>query len=436
MKNTNNSALTKLNIWVHRLYGQIQSSIMTFGINNGYFISLGAALFSVLKLVVPGFLCGWGSLIYDINTWWPIAITIFSTGFTTIASIVKYKNSSYRFSIIQDGFYKNKVIGNIKLSEKQIANGYSIKSFYNGVSEEKYIISDDINLKLIRNQDLKVNKLNFKFQLADEIKKYVPSVLKRNFMSDRIIFNGKLIRMASDLFMDSESINIQNVRYFEGQCTNEIVYKQIKSNFSLGPLFSGERLLFNEENVLYDLELSLCANYIGASTLVITKDNYIIIGKQGDFSRANAGRYAPSGSGSVSYKDLKSSGNFSSLVINAMEREFREENNYVKAKKMKTTIVGYVRLLERGGKPDFFGISYIDENSSGLKNKIKKMELGITEESLLIRKPDNLGIGDTLLQFCNTHIPERKISIQLLILAELIKQYEQTIGPLKNGWCN
>ena len=119
-----------------------------------------------------------------------------------------------------------------------------------------------------------------------------------------------------------------------------------------------------------------------------------------------------------------------------MEREFREENNYVKAKKMKTTIVGYVRLLERGGKPDFFGISYIDENSSGLKNKIKKMELGITEESLLIRKPDNLGIGDTLLQFCNTHIPERKISIQLMILAELIKQYEQTIGPLKNGWCN
>ena len=100
-------------------------------------------------------------------------------------------------------------------------------------------------------------------------------------------------------------------------------------------------------------EITSQYNYIGASTIVITKDNCLIIGKQGDYSRANAGRYAPSGSGSVNYSDLKLSNDFNSIIINAMEREFCEENNYSSNNKIKTIIIGYARLLERGGKPDF-----------------------------------------------------------------------------------
>lgn len=49
MNATKNSIYTKLNILLHRIYGQIQSSIMKFGINNGL-VSTGIALLSVAKV--------------------------------------------------------------------------------------------------------------------------------------------------------------------------------------------------------------------------------------------------------------------------------------------------------------------------------------------------------------------------------------------------
>ncbi len=435
MNTTKSSICTKVNIKLHRTYGQIQSSIMTFGINKGYFISAGIALLSVAKVIYEGYLGGWQNISYDINTLWPFILTFISAIYATVSSIVNYRCCSYKFSIIQDNYYKDKVIDKMQLSEKQVVNGYSVKSFFNGANEEKYVMSDAVNVKLIDGPGIKVNKLSYKFQLADEIKQYVPSILKRNFMSDKLIFNGELVRMASDLYLDSDSINIQNVLYFDGQCTNEIVYKQIKSNYSLSPPFLGDCMLFDNDSILYDLNFSSCANYIGASTLAITKDNYIVIGQQGVFSRSNAGRYAPSGSGSVNYSDLKYSNNFNSLIINAMEREFCEENYYSldKRDKIRTIAVGYVRLLERGGKPDFFGISFIDEYSYNLKSGIKQLELGLVENNLMLPVKDGLGIGQTLMSFCNENINERKISIQLMIIAEILLKYEDRIVEMLSG---
>ena len=215
----NNNIYTNFNVKLHRTYGKIQSYIMTFGINKGYFISAGIALISVAKVIYEGYLDGWENINYDINTLWPFALTIGSTMYTTVSSVIDYSRYSYKYSIIQDDFYKHKVINKIQLSEKQIFNGYSIKSFYNGKNEEKFIMSDDINIKLMDDQSIKVNILNYKFQLVDEIKKYVPSILKRNFMSDKLIFNGKLIRMARDLYTDRDKINVQKVGYFDGQCS-------------------------------------------------------------------------------------------------------------------------------------------------------------------------------------------------------------------------
>lgn len=430
MENVKNNVFMKLNIKIHRIYGKIQSSIMTFGVNKGYFIGIAFGGISVFKIAGEGSFDDWTNLSFDINTLWFLGATFASTVATTISSMINYKHSSYSYGIIKDEFYKNKVLGNLILNERQISSGYEIRTFYNGVSDEKYIISEKINSKLIKtqknNEFLGLVNLNYKFQLADELKKYVPILLKRNFEKDKLIFNGKLLRMANDLYLDSKSVDVQSVRYFEGQCTNEIVYRKIKSNCSLDSIFLGERLLKDSDNEVLDLENSLCANYIGASTLAITRDNYIVIGKQGNFSRANAGRYAPSGSGSVVYKDIKGESSFNSVIIKAMEREFCEENNYVleDCNKIRTVIIGYVRLLERGGKPDFFGVSFLDEDAYNLRNDIKKTELGIQDENLMLKVEQGSSIGETLLAFCESNIGEKKMSIQLMILAELMVKYE------------
>ena len=74
-------------------------------------------------------------------------------------------------------------------------------------------------------------------------------------------------------------------------------------------------------NVIHDLNTRKTMK----NAFRITKDKYIVIGQQGEYSKANPGRYAPSGSGSVNFSDLKLSKDFNSLIINAMEREFCEE---------------------------------------------------------------------------------------------------------------
>lgn len=86
------------------------------------------------------------------------------------SSIVNYRSYSHKFSIIHDNYYRNEVINKVRLSERQADNGYAIRSFYNGLNQEKYIISDDINVKLIEGKVININNLKYKFRLADEIK--------------------------------------------------------------------------------------------------------------------------------------------------------------------------------------------------------------------------------------------------------------------------
>lgn len=426
--------LEKLNIKIHRLIGKIQSSIMTFGINRGYWISAFMGIVTIAKIVYEINLDGLEGLWERLDTIIPLIATVGTTGITSIYAVASYKNLSHSYYVISSDDYKDNVLRHIKLDKRYTNNGYRAEFFYNGKEHELFVISDKINSKLYKDnfdndESIKTNLLNYKFEVVEDIKAFIPVILKRTFESNRLIFNGKLVRMCNDLYLDTDNIDIQKVRYFEGQCTNEIVYKRIKSNNSLNDIFVGPKLLVNDNHELYDLSHSHCANYIGASTLAITKDNYLIIGKQGDFSRANSGRFAPSGSGSVNYRDIKQSSNLNDLLTKTMEREFREENNcgQLQCSSMQTLVLGYCRLLERGGKPDFFGVTFLDENHHYFKQSTRLVEKGIQEASVFIKLEDGHSLSESLMKFCNEYVDERKISIQLHILARLLSNFENEI---------
>lgn len=438
MSNKGSRIITSLNVKLHRLIGKWQSSIMTFGLNKGYFVTVILALVSIAKLLID--IQEKGNRIDvtgNITILGPIIATAISAGITAVTSIVKYKNLSGRYRIISDPFYKKTVIERIKLSDRQIGSGYQIKTFFNGEAHEQYCISQMVNKKIITNQSMDLIQLKERFEIVDELKNFVPSILKRSFASDRLIFNGRLVRMASDLYLDTQTINVQEARYFDAQCTNEIAYKIIKPTYSLDKMFYGEAVLYNTTSILYDLEKSSCANIIGASTLVVTQDHKIIIGKQGDFSRANAGRYAPSGSGSAGISDWVYQTNFFEMIKKAMEREFCEECNYPFAKlkeTMKTRIIGYTRLIERGGKPDFFGISYINENAVDIQRNVKKLEHGLSDQVEIIPIREDGKVGESLFEFCQMHIPSKRVSIQLVIIAEILKDFE-ALSPIQELVC-
>lgn len=192
--------------------------------------------------------------------------------------------------------------------------------------------------------------------------------------------NEKKLRLCTELDesnLDGQEIEVQETRYFYSVCTNEFASQRLleKGRHDCA-VFEGKTLFLDHENRLLSLLDSGCSNHIGVSTLVITADGKIPIGKQTKDSVGSPGRWAPTGSGSVDYRDLDrlkrdKNAKFHDLITYAMERETQEESN-LQGEQMETHIVGYAKLLHRGGKPDFFGISFSEAHSGDLQIRGKE----------------------------------------------------------------
>ncbi len=295
--------------------------------------------------------------------------------------------------------------------------------------------------KLLQDEN---NKITFSvrkrgYELPEAVKPLVPAIMESSFEGNRLIYNSKLLRQASHIDADENKgkpkVILQAAKYFAGQCSHEIVYKEFVQPDDIGVSFQGSSLLCDKGKTMYDLDYSTCANFLGASTLVFTRDNRIIIGKQASHSAANKDRFAPSGSGSVDYADIRKAEkyygrkvSFNDIIKFAMTREFCEECGYSledSKNKMKTHLLGYARLIERGGKPDYFGFSFLDEDSEVLQRRIDESEKGLVDRIVTLRYKDKSEIVDTLEKFCNKYIKGAKvarISIQLYLILQYLKE--------------
>ena len=457
----------RFNILFFRIIGKWQSAFMAFGIKKSYIatILLTAATlvhtFITIFLIDPSDAGNTGAnqvnpniVPLDIISKLPLIITVITALATLASTVYEYRNFSRAYMIFSNENIKQKTLQQLRLSPEQVGNGYQVLDFFNGRSNERYVMSNGVNKHLqdtSKEAYIQVHLLNYRFRIADEVSRLVPSIMNLTFTKPGITFNGHLLRQISDLHPGISSVAVQKTAYFDGQCTHEIVFKKFKSSHEIKLSFDGSKLLIDEDNQLYDLDYSSCSNFIGVSTLAFTKDNRIIIGKQADRSKANSGRYAPSGSGSVNYKDVKCKGGtkdkknqngFKNILINAMMREFCEECNYklkTARAKMRTRIIGYVRLLERGGKPDYFGISYIDDSIFDISSEIRKREYGLSSRYVFTSFSDVEEIPVVLRRFCDEHVGEKKISIQLDIICGLLEQMAKEnqltrfINELKNS---
>lgn len=85
---------------------------------------------------------------------------------------------------------------------------------------------------------------------------------------------------------------------------------------------------------------------------------------------------------------------FKNFITYGMVRELVEESHVCDSVKHKmdpiaiknlmdgTEICGYIRILDRGGKPDFFGITYLDYTEQEMKEKFYRIGLKISKKEL------------------------------------------------------
>lgn len=196
----------------------------------------------------------------------------------------------------------------------------------------------------------------------------------------RLVFNGRIIGMRGDPLPSGSSsappVRLHIARFFDAQCSNEMCTLRI-THRETGQAFDPRHaLLTDAAGHLNTLAESTLADCIGISTIAVTADGALVTVRQTSRNIASALLLAPSGSGSLDPRDLEhfnpgndSAGTLQDIVRHGMERELCEETGIRTDEIRRTRVTGFARWLERGAKPEFFGLTELSATASDLAGR-------------------------------------------------------------------
>lgn len=381
--------------------GKIQAFLKTFQSNGALFICLLFFCVGTISLILN--IIRTNNICLSVTI---VSISVLSALVTLVFKCCEYRKEEKNLYHVDHLEYKIQTLNKISKQYVTPQNGYCLH--FIDKTSEAYLHSESVD-KTLRNPSTSITLINNKdkYILPIELTPLVPFALKNKLNSNHIFYNGTKVRLMTELTQNTSEVVIQKTDYFSTFCTNDLVYLKIRSRRSLNKRFYGHLLLFNERDELSSLDESILSNNIGVSTLAITSDNYLIVGLQGERNTIGANHYVPTASGSSDYHDSKGQKTLHGLLTFAMEREFREEYNLPSSAKIDTKIVGYLRLLKRGGKPDFFGISTINMNKEDIIRCFRKgreFKNGFMNEPVFIKYDDLIVINKKIRALNNLTI--------------------------------
>jgi hypothetical protein len=207
------------------------------------------------------------------------------------------------------------------------------------------------------------------YRLPEFLQASVPHVLPA-CNRGQLVFNGEVVGMRGDPLPPGRSaappVRLHVARFFDAQCSNgmctlRITHRQTGTEFD-----SWRALLTNPDGRLNTLAESTLADCVGVSTIAITADGALVLARQSIRNTASALLLAPSGSGSLDPRDLGHGGTLQDIVKRGMERELCEETGIQPGEIRGTRVTGFARWLERGAKPEFFGITELSASTDDL----------------------------------------------------------------------
>lgn len=236
---------------------------------------------------------------------------------------------------------------------------------YHRFSDRGTAISDDGIDAYLRAQVVKAVVGEEAYRLPEMLRGTAPQVL-RSTTRGSLVFNGAVLGLVDDPLPIAGAtqgrVELHRARFFDGQCSNELLALDIHQRKSGDRLALRGEFLVDSSGRLAPLAETGLANIVGISTVAFTADGRLVTIQQTGRNTASRSLLAPSGSGSLEPIDiagLAPDWSLQDLVAAGMNRELCEEAGILPAEIMGTTVVGYARWLERGAKPEFFGITQL-----------------------------------------------------------------------------
>ena len=335
-----------------------------------------------------------------------------------------------------------------KIAEENLQSPKYLKYDYQWDSYDgiEWFLSSSIINEHLKNKaskmTLRMDKKKATF--PEEAKNYLALVISTKLKDNKKIFNNCLIGLDDDFDLDMTQVGLKKTDYYSYVSIDEMIYKTIKSKQIISYELNGSMFSVSKSGYLYDMKNAICSNIVGINIIIRTKDDYLLISRQADENDENQNKWVPSASGSLDYNDYTSgTKSFASLLFAGMFRELKEETGidyrYNKKDILDIHLLGYVRLLKKGGKPDFFSQCKVDKTKDELKEILdkvrKKRTTEIQEFSFINLKP--LFNSDVPFKALIKDIYGLKISLQLYFtLFSIVKEEKKVISTacLKNDF--
>lgn len=261
------------------------------------------------------------------------------------------------------------------------------------------MISDKAN-RVLRSSEIKCRRTSRKEkQVRKYIKTYKDTLLKFlnwkwHAMTDKggAFFNESKLCMAGELFENALpdgtfQLSICRGSYYNSFLTNNIYCVCLNES---GFILEAPRNVRNYGiRLLSESEFS---DHIGVSTIIVSSDGYVFLMRHNNKTVVSNNQLLPSASGSADFSDLRDDPDFKSVIIRAVERELREETGLKGSVIDHTEITGFYRCLERGGKPEFCCITFLNINKIDVQELLKPEKAEMSDEFHQIKVPVT---GDT-----------------------------------------
>ncbi|MGW5689042.1 hypothetical protein [Nonomuraea sp. NPDC003754] len=240
------------------------------------------------------------------------------------------------------------------------------------------ILVDEVASSLLRKRPILLKLNERPYRLPRDLKAFATQAF-RITSKGSIVFNGGLMAMASDITVGDAAgghpaVIIRMARYFDSLCSNELcTYKIIRADTGVETNLYEKEVFDPRTLTLRSFAESRLSNHIGVSTVAVTTDGCIVVCVQGRNNLSSKVLYAPSGSGTILPNDYRGGDSLQGLVIRAMERELAEEVGVYGPDIQSTHILGFGRWVERGAKPEFFGVSLLSISSADVEDRYVKI---------------------------------------------------------------
>lgn len=233
-------------------------------------------------------------------------------------------------------------------------------------------VSDDAIDTRLRSTRPAATVVDDDYRLPSNLRETAPQVLGTT-VGGGVVFNGSVLGLSDDptSATDGRAIRLHRARFFDGQCSNELCRFTIRHRSS-GEIYDMRRhALLDTTGRLAALAETDLANIVGISTIALTSDGLVVLIEQTTRNSASAALLAPSGSGSLEPRDaegLQPGWALQDLLIRGMNRELTEETGIAPGDIVETSVVGYARWLERGAKPEFFGLTRLGVSAAAIES--------------------------------------------------------------------